>query len=220
MSKLVIQVKYGGLGDHLFFSHIPRIAKQNGVGQVLISNRSEYRDPVYKSFIWANNPYVDGFIDEQGMDFKELERKVLDLKGDMNLLDRNMIALGLDDGERWHEPELHLRYMATDFDAVEKSLYDGNYVSNVGTFRKNPPKTDLQIFFDKGYKRISNESEDLRPNGLSDYCNMILSCKKYSCVTSGQATLAAALGIPAICYYGEGQNPIFHHSKLHKYIKL
>lgn len=24
---LVIKVEYGGLGDHLFFSHIPRIAK-------------------------------------------------------------------------------------------------------------------------------------------------------------------------------------------------
>uniref|UniRef100_UPI0026EAD847 hypothetical protein n=1 Tax=Helicobacter bilis TaxID=37372 RepID=UPI0026EAD847 len=28
MSKdLIIKVEYGGLGDHLFFSHIPRIAK-------------------------------------------------------------------------------------------------------------------------------------------------------------------------------------------------
>lgn len=24
---LVIKIEYGGLGDHLFFSHIPRIAK-------------------------------------------------------------------------------------------------------------------------------------------------------------------------------------------------
>ncbi|MCK4823535.1 hypothetical protein KA005_47730, partial [bacterium] len=41
---LVIQIPFGGLGDHLFRSHVPRIAKKTGqYDRVYISNHSVFR---------------------------------------------------------------------------------------------------------------------------------------------------------------------------------
>ena len=218
MNKLIIQIKYGGLGDHLFFSHIPRIAKESGVKRVFISNASDYRDREYKTIIWAHNPYVDGFTNESGMDFKKLEEKVLSFHGNMNLLDRNMLALGLDDGKRWHEPELYLKKYQTNMAIKGMSLYDGNFISGPGAIQSIPPMTDFQM--EKRGTWFGNGSTSIRSKTIYEYIDMILSCSRFSCVTSGQATLAAALGVKATCYYGEGQSKIFHHSKLHRYIKI
>src|SRR6266496_3112403 len=67
--RLILQIKFGGLGDHLFFSHLPRIAKQSGeCTGVYISNQSCFRSPEYKELIWKLNPFVDGFVDEPGKD--------------------------------------------------------------------------------------------------------------------------------------------------------
>ena len=62
--RLILQIKFGGLGDHLFYSHLPRIAKQSGeCTGVYISNHSSFRSPEYKELIWKLNPFVDGFVD-------------------------------------------------------------------------------------------------------------------------------------------------------------
>src|SRR5437899_452423 len=69
MGSLILQIKYGGLGDHLFYSHIPRLAKDLGMyDRVFISNRSEFRHSDYRKYVWELNPYVDGFVDEPGVD--------------------------------------------------------------------------------------------------------------------------------------------------------
>jgi len=56
--------------------------------------------------------------------------------------------------------------------------------------------------------------------GLEQLCDFIYSCKEFYCFTSGVATLAAALGKPATVLYVEGINPMFHHSKLHSFVRL
>jgi hypothetical protein len=95
---LIIQIKWGGLGDHLFFSHIPRIAKELGAyKEVYISNHSEYKSPLYKSLVWDIHPYIDGYTDLQGW-YPEIK----DTSMDANLLDMIMLGYGLDDGMRWH----------------------------------------------------------------------------------------------------------------------
>src|SRR5262245_27850809 len=67
--QIILQIGHGGLGDNLFLSHIPQIAKETSdVRRVLISNHSVFRDEAYKSLIWEPNPYVDGFVDEEGME--------------------------------------------------------------------------------------------------------------------------------------------------------
>ena len=65
MSKdLVIKIRWGGLGDHLFHSHLPRLAKQSyGYDHVYISTFSNYNHPNTKRLVWDLNPFVDGFVD-------------------------------------------------------------------------------------------------------------------------------------------------------------
>ena len=127
---LILQRKHGGLGDHLFYSYIPRIAKETEVCKnVFISNFSEFRHPDYKRFVWEKNPCTDGSMDEEGVE-KDIS---LEERPDRNILDMIMLRLSLDDGQRFHEPELYFtpKYKK---ELENKSVYDTNYVSLVDHF--------------------------------------------------------------------------------------
>ncbi len=63
--KLILQVMYGGLGDHLVYSSLPRLLFENYGIKTYISNKSLYRSPEIRKFIWESNPYVS-FTDEKG----------------------------------------------------------------------------------------------------------------------------------------------------------
>ena len=107
MEQLIIKIKHGGLGDHLFYSHIPRIAKESGkYYKIFISNKSDFRKEDQKELIWKLNPYVDGFTDLDGKSIDNIEIK----EGEnANLLDKIMLCFELDDGKRFHEPELYYK---------------------------------------------------------------------------------------------------------------
>src|SRR5262249_11671061 len=60
----VIHVAWGGLGDHLFFSHLPRIAKEQGYREVYVATHSEFRHDDYR-WVWILNPFVDGFAEAE-----------------------------------------------------------------------------------------------------------------------------------------------------------
>ncbi len=219
--QLVIHVKYGGLGDHLFYSHLPRIAKETGAyDRVLISNYSEYRHTEYKELIWDLNPFVDGFADESGLiePFGEVEPG-------LNLLDKIMLRSGLDDGKRFHEPEVYFKPVES-VQLVGKSLFDPNFVSFVGEIQPGQieghfgrERPDLQMSPRDRSHSIAGVPL-LTSSSLKEFCGIICSCKKLICLASGTATLAAALGKPATVLYGTGQNRMFHHSRLHTYVEL
>jgi FkbM family methyltransferase len=220
--SLIIEVKDGGLGDHLFWSHVPRIAKETGVyGKVFISNQSPFRHPDYKRLIWELNPYVDGFCDEHGF-----HPFFSDLDGSMNLLDKLMLLCGLEDGKRFHDPELYFKPEIIP-ELLNKTIFDPNFVSNVGKlssgvieeyFRENKVNVDLQMKLrDKSYP-VKSYGEYMESFSLEYFCGIIISCKKLYCLASGTATLAAALGKPAFVFSGKDQAAMFRHSKLHSYI--
>jgi len=219
---LVVEVKYGGLGDHLFWSHLPRIAKETGAyNKVYISNKSEYRHVDYKRLIWELNPYVDGFCEEHGF-YPELA----EIEVDMNLLDKFMLLFGCEDGKRFHDPELYFKPSIIP-ELSDKTIFDPNYVSYVGKlssskieeyFSHNIIHINYQMKLrDKSY-RINNFDNILESLSLEHFCSIIISCKNLFCLGSGTATLAAALGKPAVVFSGKGQSPIFRHSKLHTYV--
>src|SRR5580704_8469478 len=126
--QLIIQSFYAGLGDHLFLSHLPRIAKESGkYEKVLVSNRSVFRDQAFRRLAWDSNRHVDGFTDEPGFGLLPphtqhreqselygwffrlgLETRITRVRKGCNLLDEFMLGMGLDDGLRFHEPEIHL----------------------------------------------------------------------------------------------------------------
>ena len=223
--RFIIKIPHGGLGDHLFFSHLPRIAKTSGgARRVLISNLSEYRHPDYRRLIWEANPYVDGFTDE---DLPDAERDSR-FPEHMNLLDCLMLERGLDDGKRFHEPELYFKPQKID-SLAGTTIYDPNYVTNAGDlepahvehyFSKNKTLLDYMLvpksnaILAKGYKSL------IAAINLEHYCSIIASSKRFFCLTSGGATLAASLGVHATVLWGFGVNTVFHHSKLHRYVNL
>ncbi|MEI6843445.1 MAG: hypothetical protein WCK48_02980 [bacterium] len=223
MKTLTIEVKFGGLGDHLFYSHIPRIAKESGLyDKVYISNKSPFRSPEYKTLIWELNPYVDGFSDENG----KWTKNIIPKKGE-NILDVVMLEMGLDDGKRFHEPEIYFKPKKDNPKTFGKTLYDPNYVSFVGFFDGKDLERELKkrntkincIMKKRNKSMYLPEIKDIQESSsLTDFCEMIVSCRELHCLTSGTATLASALGKPATVYYGIWQDTMFHHSKLHDYI--
>lgn len=226
-NSLIIEIPYAGLGDHIFHSHLPRIAKEvHGYDKVYISNHSPVRHPDYKRIVWEYNPFVDGFTDEHGMacDLNKIvsENKVFN----GNLLDLVMLAYNLDNGKTWNEPEIYYQpKLRAEF---EKVIYDPNYLSWVGDVVKEEAQNH---FASKGYEfnaimKIRSEKHLVLPERyqhiietptLEDFCDLIYSAKKLYCLTSGTATLASALGKNAHVFYGLKQPSIFQHSKLHTY---
>jgi hypothetical protein len=220
----VIKIKHGGLGDHLFYSHLPRIAKQScGFKRVLISNVSEYRHADYKRLVWEANPFVDGFTDEDAP-FPGFDRVP---KG-TNLLDHIMILRGLDDGKRFHEPELFFKPEKIS-SLAGTTVYDPNYVSNVGSleaehveryFARKRIVPDFMLQPRAKGVTVKRYGSLLETKNLEHYCSVMASAKRFICLTSGGATLAAALGVPVVALWGNGQWIMFHHSRLHKYVNV
>lgn len=227
---LIIEIPYGGLGDHLFHSHIPRIAKEvGGYQQVYISNKSLYRHPDNKKLVWDLNPYIDGFTEKSGKscDLEAIVKKLGKLKNsETNLLDEIMFHYSLDDGERSHEPEVY--YEPKFIEEYHKIIYDPNYLSCVGAVNSNYMMLFLEkkgIYFD-AIMKLRNQNALYEPNDDDDFintktlfafCDLVHSSKKLYCLTSGTATLAAALRKPAVVFYGDFQPKGYQHSKLHQY---
>lgn len=221
-SVIVITSNYSGLGDHLFLSHLPRIAKEYGnYSKVYVSLDNKFRSKEIKELVWDKNPYVDGFAAQE----QSLNRKIKPADGS-NLLDLIMLAYDLDDGLRFHEPEI---YCMPNFRAelADTVVYDPNYISFVGALSQaainniinNEPGNLVQLPIRvRGYP--VPDVPTITSSSLLDYCSIIKSAKKFICLSSGSATLAAALRVPSWVFYGNGQNKIFHHSKMHTYIDV
>ena len=220
----IIRIKYGGLGDHLFYSHLPRIAKQHGgYDRVFISNASEFRNAEYRRLIWESNPYVDGFSDGGSTlpDFK-------DVPAGRNILDHVMLLAGLTDGQRFHEPELYVKPPV--IESLQNAIvFDPNFVSYIGSVEpRHVEKFFAEERIDPDYVLaardrtipIKNHAQVLATTSLEHYCSVIVSAKQFICFTSGGATVAAGLGTSAIALWGHGQKPMFHHSKLHRYVNV
>ena len=234
---LILQLKKGGLGDHLFYSHVPRAAKESGAfDEVFISNQSHFRHDDYKRLVWELNPFVDGFRDEPGV-FAEDEE--VTLEAGENLLDRLMLRLGIDDGHRFHEPEMFFK-PALKPELRDATIYDPNFISWVGGlapddieyfFRTKKIRVDFQMKprdggadarFNLSYTNLAlpRSVAILDTPTLEEFCSVIVSCRQMFCLTTGSATLAAALGKSVVVLYGESHNPLYRHSKLLDYILL
>lgn len=225
MKKFIIELKFGGLGDHLFFSHIPRIAKTlYDYDLVYISNKSEIRSDSTKKLVWDLNPYVDGYTDEEGV-FFNMDIFNSHMSG-TNILDKVMLAYGFEDNIRFHEPEIY--YEPNLIKEYQSSvIFDPNYISNIGLVSHKKLNLYLSEFDNltimKKINRtvkLMNDYKTIEAFDIFSYCDIIYSCKSFVCMTSGGATLSAALNKNATVIYGLGQQEFHRHSKLHIYMNL
>ena len=223
-AHFVITVPWGGLGDHLFHSHLPRIAKEHGgYERVFVSRRSAFRREDYRTLVWELNPFVDGFTDDEGP-----VPVMTAVPRGMNLLDAIMLARGLDDGRRFHEAEVF--YVPRNVEAIAgRHVYDPNYVSHVGdlsprrlraAFRRGG-MPDAQCRPRHPSWPLDGVAKMIEPGSVFDYCDLIASCGRFSCVMSGGATLAPALGRAAEVYFaGATTLAMFRHSPMNEYIDI
>jgi len=230
MKELIISVQYGSLGDHILHSALPRVAKiTHGYDKVYISNNSQYINPKYKDFVWLRNPHIDGFTNLTH-EFPSFG-SVPDGK---NILDFLMDFYGLpDDGVRFREPEIYYepKIMPELADAV---IYEPNHGNQYGI----PSMAQVDEYFRANNITVTHQMESLvgtrnqdtgralpyvpklSTTSLEHFCDIIYSCKAFYCFTTGAATLAAALHKPITVLYVDGILPMFHHSKLHNFVRL
>ncbi len=225
MKILVIEIKKGGLGDHLFYSHIPRIAKEtNAFDKVFISNYSIFRNEDYKDLIWKTNPYIDGFSGERGIFFSPKN-----IGTNENILDAIMLGYGLDDSKRMHDPEIYYK-PPIELKWKNETIYDPNYISYAGDIKNSTlikawlQKNNILINYQMaqlGKKYLPIDCDNyISTKSLIEFCSLIVSCKKMYCLTTGTATLAAALQVPVTVLYGNGQLQLYRHAKQHQYINV
>ena len=223
MKELVIKIKWGGLGDHLLHTPIPRVAKSQGYDRVLISNHSDYLQKDTKNFIWERNPFIDGFSDEDRSypQFGEVPHGT-------NILDHLILWWGLeDDGIQFREPEIF--YQPKTISELKNAvIFDPNY----GTSKGHPSGCLTKKYFENKNIKITHQMkpfttgtalkniQNLEARNLEHFSDIIFSCKQLICLTTGTATLAAAIGKPTTVLYCKDILPMFHHSKLHLYEKL
>jgi len=218
--ELILHIDWGGLGDHLFWSHIPKAAKKFGIKKVFLANASAFRNEDYRQ-IWTLNPYFDGFTG------KDTDKRVpvASVPPDQNLLDFHMLGLGVDDQERFHEPEFYYQpKLRPEFQDLV--IYDPNYLSGVGNIQSDRIRWYLKnhgITVDAETPPRSKHyslgtTRTVETPSLFDYCDMIYSARKFLCLTSGGATLAAALNKPSTVFFGQGQPSMFRHSRRHHYV--
>jgi hypothetical protein len=225
LKTLILSIQKGGLGDHLFYSHLPRIAKQyGGFNQVFISNDSIFRNPDTKKLVWELNPYLDGFTNDPGLFyFSE------NIQEGENLLDHLMLAYGLDDHKRNHEPEIYYKPKLVE-SLIDKTIYDPNYISYTGDikytatiqnwFDQNNITPNAQMKVLSGRSISINCANTLSTPDIFKFCDLLYSAKAIYCLSTGTGTLAAALQKPVTVLYGEGLQKAYKHSGIHSYISV
>lgn len=222
---LIIEIRKGGLGDHFFYSHLPRIAKQTkAFDKVYISNYSYFRNTDYKKLIWELNPFVDGFSNKKGL-FKFSTY----YNDEQNMLDSIMLAYGLDDGLRFHEPELYYKPII-DPSLAHINIYDPNFQSYTGDLRtgrlmeayftQNNIAIHYQMKFLGQKWRPVQVAETYACANVFEFCDLLASVNEIYCLTTGTATLAAALNKKLTVFYGNGHIRGYRHSALHNYVCL
>ena len=223
-NKIVIGSHFGGLGDHLFLTPIPRLIKiKFPSAKVFLSARSKFRSWEIYKFVWENNPYLDGVICEN-IDNNIFKKSKV--KEGCKVMDNILNNLEIDFIPGEIKPEVYFieKYLKNQTSVKFKNrvLIDMNYISYVGAFDRNCINRIIKLNLKENpvilnprpwIKRKWPNLEFLYTKSLCDYIMSIYSSKNLICLTSGSATLGLTLNKKVKAYYGYGQDQMFHHSQ-------
>lgn len=211
MKRYIFEVEYGGLGDHLFYSPLPRLLKEIGMAdEVYLAKRSPFRNLETYDLVWQTNPFLDGIADEAPSKFVSCPAQVQRV---INLeMAKHGIAL-----DKEINPEIHSK-IETEPRYKGTCYLDINYISFAGAISVVDQAQLVRRLAD--YVLVNPPRHILpfasRPpvytSSIFDYASIIQSADRFSAFTSGGATLAAALGKPCDVFFGYGHNPINRHS--------
>lgn len=212
MKEVILFVEYGGLGDHLFFSPLPRLLKTKGIAdKVFLSRKSPFRSQQIYDLVWKNNPYFDGMSDKDPSP-KILPNSKIDKV--INLIASSYEIIDIDSEI---SPEIYGLTIDPNSPSRKGNYIDLNYVSFVGAISI---LDKIKLLFRYKEFVVINPAwylipfvlrRFIRTISLLDYLSLIRNSSNFVCLASGGATLAAAVGKSAVVYYGYGQPSIFHH---------
>jgi hypothetical protein len=217
MKNFLIDVEFGGLGDHLFYSPIPRLLKEkhgNGA-RVYLSSSSKFRNWQIYGLIWANNPYLDGIRNKSELSFEEqLEIQIVpNAHVSQHILARYSLDFS-------HEVDPEIHFDLPSISSPHDYLIDLNYSSYTGLLESDIlrilEKISTKYIFinpEPKIKKLITEYEHLQTTSLFEYASLIQKSKRFICLTSGGATLARALGVSAYVYTEPQYPQMFKHKE-------
>lgn len=199
--EIVFGLKYGGLGDCLVYTSLPRLlAKRYGIIFYLDeSTKKTFRHNDIFRICFESNPYFKGFKKTKKPFYyqrfawdRSLVNLLLDLWGESisSIIERQFGVYEKGLPEIYYQPKKMAGYDRT-------VLADLNYVSGHALGWKYDQieiEQSLQNYERKGYKIIR---PDPKKQDIFSYADMVFSAEKFVTVLSGGAALAAAMKVKA-----------------------
>jgi len=228
--RLVIQVPFGGLGDHLAYSSLPELLWEQKRIKTFISNKSIFRSAAIRDFVWGLNPYVE-FTDEKGWftyqasehNFSTLDEylqslfglkaqgcpkiyykpKVIEQVKAKVIVDPSFGPAGK--ANKYYEPEFRRRYI--------------EYLKNIGDF----------VLITHQHGHIEDELQRQIKSVFNPPCytvstiealaDVLFSASERYLMYSGAASLAAAMGLPSTVLCSRKAVPTFQY-RINNYVDL
>lgn len=230
-NQLVIQIPFGGLGDHLAYSSLPELLWEQKKIKTFISDKSFFRSRIIRDFVWKPNPYIE-FTGTKGwfiypplnnslLTIDEYLQNLFGLQGDgrpkvyykpdtvQQLKGKTIVHPSFGPSGKangYYETDFHRRFI----DFLEKNA--GNFILLLGRHRQAENPLEARIRHLLKPPCYSIESIE----GLAD---ALLSAERRYLMYSGGASLSAALGLESIVLCNRKAVPNFQYG-LHKYIDL
>lgn len=205
---MVLSQPWGGLGDNLQFTTLPRLYSQRGI-EFYLSNTNRYMNEDIYDVVWKYNPYVKGISDDPpniGAGAPNLPSGVCD-----NVISASEIRHGFSGDGRY--PEIYYKpnklnelYNTTivDFSAISTLKYGlYNMDSLFKQIENNLNFSEcVMVYFKKNLREVRNIllefSSGLTPKtieieSLAHYADVLYSSKSYYSLHSGGHCLAAGI---------------------------
>lgn len=192
MNRIIIWQPFGGLGDNLSYSTLPRLCAEKNI-ECYVSRENVYRNDNIKDFVWGYNPWVK-YIDENPKKLLNYFHHAIPGKNAIEMVEYNH---GLDINnhypEIYYEPVYREEYkdvILYDFNSVTYNwadkLRDKNFViCNEGDV--------FQVRSQYSKYTSSLMADELKINNLELYSDILFSCKSIYTVHSGIEVLAAGI---------------------------
>jgi hypothetical protein len=196
--KIVISQLWGGLGDNLQYSTLPRRYSELGY-EVYVSYNNACRNREIFDLVWKCNPYIKGITEEPANAGACISTPI-----------PNCTTSFIANIEMAHHlshpysrfPEIYYRPQIIEelrntvlYDLTSVSAnYPDHYLQR-SISRLLEPYSDLdqkQIVFQQIENRIST-THSYMIRTIYEYCDAIASCKAFICLHSGGSVLAAAI---------------------------
>jgi len=197
---IVISQPWGGLGDNLQFSTLPKLYSDQGY-EIYISKDNAYRNKEIYDLVWKWNPYVKGETDLppnagacRGLEYHHEGQFIKNIE----------LTHRLDKGNSpypvvYYTPKKIEELSNTviyDTTSISSSYSDEFIYSNFNTIMEQYKGYNLkQIKFSNISNRVTPDfhTEEITVNNIFEYCDIIYSCKVLICVMSGSSVLASAI---------------------------